>query len=900
MINNSYLLGLFGTSTGTSSSPFSATTTAIPKKKTQPTAPWASTAAAAAPKASDMVRAALAGRRLINESAVDLDLAGASADYRKLFALYQGLNTLSALADRASAKGLSSAEAAQVGKRFEAGLAEMSDYLKSARFEDVRLVQGVSQSTVKTGYALEKAQATFVTTPIHDGALSDPVKAFQGDVKFAITIKTTAGSQAIDVDLSDMGDTPRTMDNVIAHINGKLDAAGVSTRLEREMIQAQPKVVKSGSKTITLPAGPDQWALKVRGGVGETVGFKAVNTSDAVYVTQGGGTSGAAQLLKFQADGGAAPAAQQGVNDPFWVEGRAGQTNLPDGVAAVRSSAVAPDGSIWVVADLTQGAANQPIKGARDVALLKYDSAGNLMQTKLLGAASTANGFSIAVDADGRVAVAGSVTGALEPGKSGDAANTADSFVTVFDNDGKELWTQRRGARAADEATEVSFGADGMVYVAGRSKSAMSGQAALGGWDSYLQTFQEKPIAINGPDIGVNISTLQFGTSGDDSVQAMTVSGADVYTAGVEDGRAIVRRFTLDASGVPTLAATRDLGLASGSIAGISVENGKVVLTGQTDNPALNIGTTTNAHAGGTDVFVATLSTDLQAAASDRLTYFGGTGNDTAADVKIKDGKVWITGTNRDAGAAKTDPTRAYLARLDLATGAVEYNQTWRGEGDQVSPTSLSIVSGGASVLDRLGLPQGEIMQEDSKLLTVATSARVGDQFSISPAGGGRAVTVTIEAKDTLDTLAKKIMTASNRQLKATVITDSRVSPPVQRLQIVAADNKQGAVISAGAVGKDALAALGLSPGFVGKTGDKSAKTYGLNLPNTLNLNDSTSIKAAIDALAQAMTAVRSAYRSLGPQQAPTTNTQSSGGSSTAYQKTQAANFQAALNRLLA
>ncbi len=191
-------------------------------------------------------------------------------------------------------------------------------------------------------------------------------------------------------------------------------------------------------------------------------------------------------------------------------------------------------------------------------------------------------------------------------------------------------------------------------------------------------------------------------------------------------------------------------------------------------------------------------------------------------------------------------------------------------------------------------------MQADSKLLTVATSARVGDQFSISPAGGGRAVAVTIEAKDTLDTLAKKIMTASNRQLKATVITDSRVVPPVQRLQIVAADNKDGAVISAGAVGKDALAALGLSPGFVGKTGDKSAKTYGLNLPNTLNLNDPAGIKAAIDALAQAMTAVRSAYRSLGPQTAPTTNTQTGGGSSTAYQQTQAANFQAALNRLTA
>ena len=272
----------------------------------------------------------------------------------------------------------------------------------------------------------------------------------------------------------------------------------------------------------------------------------------------------------------------------------------------------------------------------------------------------------------------------------------------------------------------------------------------------------------------------------------------------------------------------------------------------------------------------------------------------TAADVKVKDGKVWITGTNREAGAEKTDPTRAYLARLDLATGAVEYNQTWRGDGDQATPTSLSIASGGASVLDRLGLPQGEILQADSKLLTVATSARVGDQFTISPANGGRAVTVTIDAKDTLETLAKKIMTASNRQLTATVVTDAKVVPPVQRLQIVAADNKQGAVISAGANGKDALAALGLTPGFVGKTSDKTVKTYGLNLANTLNLNDAAGIKAAIEALAQAMTTVRSAYRSLAPQTTATTNSQTGKGSSTTYQQTQLANYQAALDRLTA
>ena len=60
MINNSYLLGLYGITTDTGSLIGSNTPAAKPKK-TQPTAPWASTASATAPKASELVRAALAG-----------------------------------------------------------------------------------------------------------------------------------------------------------------------------------------------------------------------------------------------------------------------------------------------------------------------------------------------------------------------------------------------------------------------------------------------------------------------------------------------------------------------------------------------------------------------------------------------------------------------------------------------------------------------------------------------------------------------------------------------------------------------------------------------------------------------------------------------------------------------
>ncbi|RYG15993.1 MAG: transcriptional regulator, partial [Caulobacteraceae bacterium] len=272
-------------------------------------------------------------------------------------------------------------------------------------------------------------------------------------------------THAVAIDLEEMGATPRTLTNVLTHINSKLEAAGLQTRVGRELVKEAPRTMTVNGKPVTLPAGPDKFALVVRGVSTETVRFSPAESADAVYVVQNAGSAGGLQLLKFQSDtGGDAPAPIPGVGDTQWVEGRSSQTTLPPGVGTVRASATGPDGSLWMVADLTERTGNQPIKGQRDVALIKVDSAGRVVMTQALGAASTASGYAIAIDENGRVAVAGSVTGALEPGKSGDVATVADSFVTVFDAEGAELWTQRRGARAADEATSVSFGPNGTVY----------------------------------------------------------------------------------------------------------------------------------------------------------------------------------------------------------------------------------------------------------------------------------------------------------------------------------------------------------------------------------------------------------------------------------------------------
>ena len=896
MINNSYLLGLYG---ATSNPFYGSSSSAVPVKK-QPTAPWA----ASAPKAtqSELLRAALSGRRFINENDARLDLIGAnSSDYRKIFSMYQGLSMLEALAERGTAKAVSASERAQLARRMDAGLAEIKAYLGATDLEGVRLVAGQSQAKAQTSAAVPRASQHYSTGIVHTGSLSAEVEAFQGDVRFGISVTRGQTQQTVAIDLSEMGTAPRTLASVTAHINSKLEAAGFDTRLGRELVEQEPRTLKVGDKTITLPSRGESWALNVRGSSVETVQFVPATASDAVYVVQGDGT-GQQEMLKFQ-EGVTFNPAQQG----HWVEGQIGKTALPAGVDSVRASAVAPDGSVWMVANVSEGLDNQPIKGTSDVVLMKMDSAGKLLFSRTLGAADTATGYALAVDDDGRVAVAGSVVGGLLPGAHVTDMREADSFVSVYAADGTEQWTQRRGARAADEATAVSFGDDGRIHVAGRAKSAMPGGSVVGGWDGYVQSFSETQAHSLAPLQPLMLGTTQFGSAGEDSVQAMTTIGDTLYTAGVESGRLVVRSFQLGA-GAPSLLSQRDLGsIGGGEVSGIAVENGRVILAGQTRNAGLDAGQTTTAHSGGMDAFVTVLSGDLAASPGDRLTYVGAAGNDTAADVKIVDGKVWLTGvSDRALTARDEDPTRGYLTRIDPDTGAVEWTQTWTSDGQQAMPSTLVVARDGASVLDRLGLPTGPLNQGDSQRLIDVTSLRAGDRFYVTAANTGREVAITIDARETLRSLATKIERAAGRGVSVNLTTErdqvtgleggERVTAGgVQRLTITASDDQAGIILRAGEAGRDALGGLGLSPGYIGPKAT-DIRTIGIDLPARLSLETAEDAKAALDILAAGVRSLRDAYSALAP---ASKATQAPSGTVPVYLQNQIANYQAALARLM-
>ncbi|HEX7760639.1 MAG TPA: hypothetical protein VF459_14120 [Caulobacteraceae bacterium] len=920
---------LSGASAGTSTSASKGFVNASGRLQYAPTPPW--DVSSGAPRESTLVQNALAGLPFINQNAAQLDMPGASSDYRNLFSLYQGLNSLYGLADQASGATVSSYQLAQYQKAFASGMTQVTSYVNGLDLDTIRLSQGsVGTSTATAG--VPNQPTTYVTKTLHSGTSTEAVDAFQGAVQFDITVQRGKNTPIdIPIDLSQMGTQTRSMSNVVSYINSQLSAAGVFTRVATDRIAGAPQVIKVGNSSVTLPATKDSWALQFTTSVAEKVTFSAPTTNDAVYLTQTAGTppdttvnptasyltptqakaaataaagDQSSQLVKFQTDGTNPPSDGQA----YSTDGRLFANTLASKVVSTQATATGPDGSVYVLANVDGTTDGQSIKGAQDVALQKYDSAGNLVYQRLLGAGVSASGLALSVSSSGQVAVAGSVTGSLSSGETMASPTTTDSFVSLYDANGQEVWTQRRGATAADQANAVAFGNDGTVYVAGQTASAMPGNTGgtQGGTDAYLMG-----IATSSKGAPVIKFTNQYGTSGADSASKLVVSGTNIYVAGVEGGDAVVRSFDASGAGAPIQTAQRDLGsLQGGNIAGIGVNaEGQVVVGGSTFNNALNAGTVTSAGGGGEDGFAATLSATLAADPADVIAYYGGSGNDKVTGMAVSGDNVWLTGSaGADLpGLAAVGKKDGFLVNLNVAAGTTSFARRFTSNDGQDVPTSVAVASGGASILDQLGLPQGVMNAAQSTRLVDNSAVNAGDSFYVKTSQGGNEIKVTIDANDTLDTLATKIQRASGFQVTVTKTTVSGK----RELNIAPFSDTSTIELVEGPSGHDALSALGLTPGVVRKTtvnssgavvsADGKGAVYGLGLDNSLNLNSKDSIKAAAAALQSAISVLVRAYNDMKVAAMPKSTTPATtnpSGQVPTYLTNQLSNYQAALSRL--
>ena len=925
------------------------------------------------PSESQLVSNVMQGQNFINPNAVTSDVIGSSPDYTKLFTLYQGLNALEGIATAAQTPNISASQLAQYQKRFAAGMAEVNTYINSTSYDHVALTEGtLTKDLTNTVGTAQDNNSNYIGQNISTGAASDPVAAFQGNVQFSMSVQSIGKSQptVVNFNLADMGTTTRSMSNVVTYMNQQLKAAGVETRMAVNRTAGTPITSTVNGTTTTLGTNPDTFGLEIQGSPVETVTLSAPSTAQSVYVVQttgnptqavssssstasNNGTDVTAQVLKFQTNVSttgtavAAPISKPG--EAYWTGGEAEQTQLPStivdtaatgtGSSATHAltgaiaSAAGADGSLYVLANVNGTTDGQTINGNQDVALTKYDSAGNLVYTRTLGAGNTASGMSIAVSADGDVAIAGSVTGALNVGTSttapdgsvmttdsanlnGQNASTTDSFVQVFNASGVPQWTQRFGSDAASQANTVAFGPNDSVVVGGQTMGTMTGATTgggtgeQGGWDAYVAGFSST---------GAQTFMTQTGTPQTDTTSQVAVSGNTMYVASQQNNSTILSSYDLT-SGKPTLIASRNLGgLGGGSVTGISVYNGQVYLGGSSGSNKLLPGGTTNvtsAYTSGTEAFGLAVNTDLTDTSGDTIAYYAGSGNEKNAQVQFANGVAYMAGQTTKVGQSSTTTTGgAYLASMNIATGQVLSQTNYNGTDGQVNPNSIAVSSGASSVLDQLGLPQGTIMQTDSPDIIANTSVRTGDEFYMVNPQTGQKQTITIDAGETMATLATKIQRASNGQLtvKTASVPGANGQPSKQGLTITPSYGASSMEFLSGPPGQDALAGLGLSPGLVTSQAgtimdptsagyDTSKKPMGLNFNTGLNLNSTQNIAAAVSSLQTTIVKVQSVYNYLAngdPQPQTSTGPNANANAAPpAYLTNEIANYQAALLRL--
>ncbi len=738
-------------------------------------------------------------------------------------------------------------------------------------------------------------QRSFTSAQVAAG-VSDDVANLLGDQNVSITLDTIWGQRTVSATLQPAD--PRTLESAALRLNEALATAGYDAGLVATNLSgggAGLRVVTGSSSTV-------------RGITGMSLGGTNVaSTLDPIdAASYADDPVGAMRVFERAARGAAvtqtlsatSPFSAPSANSSAWFPGRAFDVSVGGGakVATARSVATAADGSVYVLADLTDGSTTSDIKGARDVALLKYDSAGKLAFSEILGAAQSASGFALAVSVDGKVAVAGSVEGALG---ATTAKGGTDSFVAMFDATGKELWTARRGATAGDEARAIAFAPDGSIVISGRTDSALSGQVSTGGSDGYVRGYGTS---------GQELFTRQFGTSGDDAATALLVrdngaGGVDIFTGGVEDNRGVLRSFGYSSSAGLTAGQTRDIGyFYKGAINAIVADGSSLFVGGEIGADRLTLGSTARGAVAGQEGFVARINADLVSTGLDRATYLGSAQDDAVRSLAIVNGSVYAAGVSGGviAGMGAAKSPMSFLTRLG-ADGDTDWMRTFTSAGGAVALTGLAVDTSGASALDALGLPRGAITANDSGLLTSRSALRAGDEFRVG-VDGRRLTTIKIGENDTLATLVAGINRAIGSAGRAEIVKQDGV----ERIKITPRSG-QALRIDSGRADLNALPALGLTQGIVALSdaGRGALKTYGLGLVG-LKLDSPAAIVSAKAELSAAVSIVRGAYdallnpnaKELTADEKALAARRQTAGAAPEYLTAQLANYRAALARL--
>ena len=810
----------------------------------------------------------------INENTSAVKEAGFDKDNKALFTLYSALTDLRTIAEYAKDSKTSSSSIASLSAQFQGGLAEIDQYIRQAELDKLILMAGEKKSHVISEAALGKNDRDIHGLSVSALSKTSPILDINGDEVFTINIKSSTTVQDdVIIDLSEIsGDV--TLESVKELINSKIaeftTVNGSGETIKQYKTRAKVDEVSDGKfgltfevdgiEELSFSAAVSDPALIIAGST-KSSDFGSIQTGTISKYTSLDGSgiskSYSHEIVGVDENGFVIPADE--------VDEDSVDTASVKQVFQTTPTAVQVDsqGNSFVVGT-TEGDLGSQINGAKtsDVFLSKYDSVGNLLWSRLLGASDEAEAFAIAIDAEDNAIIAGKTNEELI---ASDVFTGTDSYVTKFSGSGEELWTKQFDTIATDQANGLTVDANGDIYLAGQ----VSGRFDIttidnGGTDAVV-------VKLGGSS-GVVLSTTQFGSTANEYGKQIAVANdGNLLVLAEEDGNAVIRK--LDKDNLDSTLASFDIGdLAGGEVTGISVVGNEIYVSGSTSNGVLNGGSVSNAYSGGRDGFVTKLTDGGTGFSAYWTAYLGTASTDSANGIAVQNGALYVAGTTNGtlSGESKSGLSDAFTAKINTSTGAIEWQEQLNGTSGYNEGSAIAFATNGSSVLDKLGLPTGTVNNIEKNNIETQTSARVGDHFYIS-INEGRKIKIDIRDGDTFDRLATRINTFSIRSVKASVTYGD--NGPSLKIEA-----KNGARIDffAGKEGTDGLSKLGFEERSILATEvlfdlDESDEidpndlggVFAFGLNNGFSFSNKQEAEYIFEQLDNAIRVVQSAHRSL-------------------------------------
>lgn len=815
-------------------------------------------------------------------------------DVRTSFVAYKALDSLRLLSEAASAKTTTDSQRQALNKSFLKGLADLQTYLVQAPSDKLDLA--FSQTA-------RRADSVAIPAPNVTGDISGkgivatrttPIPGLTGTERFTLAISSYTGDGSVSVDLAGTQQPP-TLDSVADAINSAISAVPLRNPDGSVVLDANGNPTPKWLVRFVPDKNTDSWGFKIESPRLEDVSISQDNAGDALMIAADGQDSGGAPHIGLMRlddpgatntistlssitalDSAATARAKMLASSIKPVAGTTLSEPVVHAAISVQASATDASGMTYVLGTSAGDMGSNRLGGEKDLFLSKFDSQGNVVWQKMLGAAGSAEGAALSLTSDGDVIVAGTVKGMFD-GQNSDG----DIAVARYSATGENEWTTLVRATGADSARAIVAGDDGNVYV--------GGQAASGAGDAFLARI----------DAGGILRERRLIDSGaGDSIQALAMDeGGNLLALARTGGTNSVMR--LAAGSLSTEVGRLDIG--SGDARFLAVDgNGQIAVGGATGTAMT--GMQANGLSGGRDGFVTMIDSSLTAA----TTRYLGTGSDDQVDsLSFMNGTLYAGGRTKGVmGAARTGTQDGFIAAINPADATVGSVRQFGLAGKETGAVRLSAMVGGNNSLDALGLRSGTQLAGASARLTANTSLRAGDEFSIR-VEGGMTKKIVIQADDTLATLATRMMTATGKKIAVTTAKTDAGS-------VLRIEAKTGVAVEliAGADSKDALGKLGLSPrrlSVANITGPKDPKVtpggaYGLGLSASLALDNMDTAKAALGQIKSAISMTQTAYRSLywDDVKATTVNNLAFGtsGKVSAYQSAQLERYQDALTRI--